>query len=417
MTAFPSYAVGTVSIAAGATIIEGAGGPLWASTTNVRPGDDIIVAGRIVIVEDVVDDAHIAIDAWPFAAVPAGTPYKIVQRSPLRFSGAQASADVIKLVGALNTEGLPFIVSPGVAAPDPSLGEENQFGIQPSTFRLWLKTGGVWIFQGLYKGLRIRGEWNAADTFETNDVVSKDGSSYAGLTESTNQPPPNAAYWMLLAAKGAEGDVGPRGPGYLATSATQLAIGMGSKTFATQQGLAYAVGARVRASSNANGANFMEGLVAAYAGGNLTINVSRFGGDGTFADWNINVAGDPGSGDLLSTNNLSDVSNKKTALDNLSVHGADIVAAATLNLEAATGNFVHVTGNTTITAITLSDGQQRTVYFTGTPILTNGGSSGAAGWREHPSCRGRYRRICRRWYDGSLLRSFASRRHGQIDCR
>jgi hypothetical protein len=61
----------------------------------------------------------------------------------------------------------------------------------------------------------------------------------------------------------------------------------------------------------------MEGLVTAYSGGSLTINVTRIGGSGTFADWNINVAGDPGAGDLMSGNNLSDVSNKDTALANL----------------------------------------------------------------------------------------------------
>lgn len=73
-------------------------------------------------------------------------------------------------------------------------------------------------------------------------------------------------------------------------------------------------------------------------------------------------------------NNLSDLPAKFTALDNLSLHGADIAAAATLNLDAATGSFVHVTGATTIAAITLSDGRQRTVYFTGAPLLTNGAS-------------------------------------------
>ncbi len=61
-------------------------------------------------------------------------------------------------------------------------------------------------------------------------------------------------------------------------------------------------------------------------------------------------------------------------IDNFSIHGSDIAAAATVNLDTATGNFVHVTGNTAISAITLTDGRQRTVYFTGTPILTNGAS-------------------------------------------
>src|ERR1043166_3714229 len=56
--------------------------------------------------------------------------------------------------------------------------------------------------------------------------------------------------------------------------------------------------------------------------------------------------------------------------DNLSIHGADIASAATLNLDNATGNVVDVTGTTTITAITLADGRERTVRFTGVLTLT-----------------------------------------------
>src|SRR4051812_13414484 len=65
---------------------------------------------------------------------------------------------------------------------------------------------------------------------------------------------------------------------------------------------------------------------------------------------------------------------KSTAQAGLSSHGADIVAAATLNLDAATGNFVRVTGSTGITAVTLSEGVQKTVLSTGAPLITNGGS-------------------------------------------
>ena len=63
----------------------------------------------------------------------------------------------------------------------------------------------------------------------------------------------------------------------------------------------------------------MEGQVTAYDGGNLTINVDRTVGSGTFANWNINLAGDPGAGngDMLAANNLSDVGNKEVALANL----------------------------------------------------------------------------------------------------
>lgn len=54
--------------------------------------------------------------------------------------------------------------------------------------------------------------------------------------------------------------------------------------------------------------------------------------------------------------------------------GADIASAATVNLTTATGNYVHITGTTTITAITLAQGYERTVVFDGALTLTNGAS-------------------------------------------
>jgi hypothetical protein len=53
-------------------------------------------------------------------------------------------------------------------------------------------------------------------------------------------------------------------------------------------------------------------------------------------------------------------------------HGTNIASAATINLETADGNVVDVTGTTTITAITLAEGHERTVRFTGALTLTNG---------------------------------------------
>jgi hypothetical protein len=54
--------------------------------------------------------------------------------------------------------------------------------------------------------------------------------------------------------------------------------------------------------------------------------------------------------------------------------GADIASASTVNLETATGNVVDVTGTTTITAVTLSQGHWRWVRFTGILTLTHGAS-------------------------------------------
>ncbi|MGY3605657.1 MULTISPECIES: hypothetical protein [unclassified Bradyrhizobium] len=324
MTAFPSYSTGTVSVANGATVIVG-NSTIW-SGVNARPGDDIVIDGHMVVVQDVTDVTHLVIDPWPYTSVAAGAAYKIIQRSPLRFVGGQAMADVSKMVAALNTDGFYVFVAPDLTAPDPSLGEENQFALQPDTGKLWLKTGGVWVFQGIYKGFSIKGPWSAATAYQVGDVVSLDGSSYVALAASTNQTPPNATYWQVLAAKGDTGDTGPQGAGYGGTSTTSLAIGTGSKTFALAAGFAYQAGNYVRASSAANGANFMEGAVTAYSGGNITVNVTKTGGSGTFADWRFAVSGAPGSGDMLSTNNLSDVSDKNTARVNLMI--PDMIGAA-----------------------------------------------------------------------------------------
>lgn len=54
--------------------------------------------------------------------------------------------------------------------------------------------------------------------------------------------------------------------------------------------------------------------------------------------------------------------------------GSDIASAGTLNIDSATWNVVDVTGTTTITAISLAQGREVTVRFTGALTLTNGAS-------------------------------------------
>jgi hypothetical protein len=94
--------------------------------------------------------------------------------------------------------------------------------------------------------------------------------------------------------QGNPGATGATGPGYTATSTTSVVIGTGSKTFTTQSGLAYSVGARVRTTSNGAPTNWMEGQVTAYGGTTLTLNVDLTNGGGAFSDWNINLAGQQG---------------------------------------------------------------------------------------------------------------------------
>lgn len=136
---------------------------------------------------------------------------------------------------------------------------------------------------------------------------------------------------------------GNAGPGYQATSATSLLIGTGSKAFTTQANLAYTVGARVRATSAANTANWMEGLVTAYSSTTLTVLIDKTNGSGTFADWNINIGGEPG----VDGTTLYDASDAIGAGTSVNIDWSTLTTAQRRTL----------TGNTTFTHVSPVDGK------------------------------------------------------------
>lgn len=104
------------------------------------------------------------------------------------------------------------------------------------------------------------------------------------------------ADWTINIA-GQRGAAGPGGSSNFAgTSTTSNTVGTGSLTFTTQAGLAVNVGARLRISSHATPANYVEGVTTAYSGTSLTILSDAIGGSGTFAVWDLNIAGQPGTG-------------------------------------------------------------------------------------------------------------------------
>lgn len=85
--------------------------------------------------------------------------------------------------------------------------------------------------------------------------------------------------------------------------------------------------------------------------------------NGTVASWTdtINIPFTFGSSATLSFGNRVD-----------EAKGANIASAATINLTTATGNLVHITGTTTISAITIPSGAERTLVFDASLTLTNG---------------------------------------------
>ncbi len=81
--------------------------------------------------------------------------------------------------------------------------------------------------------------------------------------------------------------------------------------------------------------------------------------------------------------------------------GANIASAATINLTTATGNFTHITGTTTISAVTLGAGMCRTVIFDGSLLLdfhpTNNNLPGALAITTAAGDRAVY------WSDGTTV--------------
>jgi hypothetical protein len=61
-------------------------------------------------------------------------------------------------------------------------------------------------------GMNWRGGWASATTYAINDAVSQGGSSYICISANTNNQPPNATYWSLVAQQGGVGPAGSQGP-------------------------------------------------------------------------------------------------------------------------------------------------------------------------------------------------------------
>jgi len=228
----------------------------------------------------------------------------------------------------------------GSGAPSSGTGVVKDVYVNTANGNWYVKTDATtWTLQGSLQG--PTGATGATGTNGTNGATWFTGSGApASGTGSVNDLYLNTAngdyykktsfsVWTLqgnltgpTGATGSTGSTGATGPGYAAQSATSTLIATGSKTFTTSSGLAYSAGARVRASSRANTANYMEGTVTSYSGTSLVVSVDAVGGSGTFSDWNINVSGlqgatgatgAPGSGTVINSSTWSGLPSPSTA--------------------------------------------------------------------------------------------------------
>lgn len=125
----------------------------------------------------------------------------------------------------------------------------------------------------------------------------------------------------------------------------------------------YSVGRRIRAVGSSTGTIYGKIITSAFS-----------------TDTTVTLIWDSGSlSNETLTVSLAAVKGATTArsvdLDAVTQYGTAIASASTVNLDSATGDYAHITGTTTITAITLASGRRRIVVFDGILTLTHNGTS------------------------------------------
>jgi len=141
--ALPTYSTGTVSVAAGGTVVTNTGG-MW-SGINVKQGDWISINSLpAVLVIEVTDNTHLKIPPWAGAA-QSNVPYIIYQNYAGRVVGVAAAEDVGDMLERLRDQAPIYNVPTGETEPDPSYGTDGQWAYQVATLTWWVKNAGVWV--------------------------------------------------------------------------------------------------------------------------------------------------------------------------------------------------------------------------------------------------------------------------------
>ena len=134
-----------------------------------------------------------------------------------------------------------------------------------------------------------------------------------------------------------------------ATSTSSVTIGSGSKTFVTQAGKQFAVGAWIVAISQADPAKWLTGTVTSYSGGSLVVEYVAGNGSGAVAGWNIIVSG--ARGETGETGAGLPSFTGADALKALALNAAGSAAAwqtmplRNISVHTTSGNFVPDPGN------------------------------------------------------------------------
>jgi hypothetical protein len=126
------------------------------------------------------------------------------------------------------------------------------YGIDPTSTTYWQLLAaqgtqgiqgldGIQGIQGSSATINWTGEWSSSTSYNENDGVSYNGSSFVALQSSTNVDPSNASHWQLVAAQGIQGIQGEGIQGAQGSSAVINWTGewSGSTTYYENDGVSY----------------------------------------------------------------------------------------------------------------------------------------------------------------------------------
>jgi len=151
--------------------------------------------------------------------------------------------------------------------------------------------------------------------------------------------------------------------GVTASSTTSLTVGNGNKVFTVPAGKQFLVGVPMVAASAGTPTAKMFGSVVSYSGTSLTLNITSFGGTGTFGDWSISPAGNIGATGGTAGGQLTSALDEKK--------GTDLASAATIDPWSTGGNTMALTGSIKITGVAPAPqpGARRTMVAKGAPVI------------------------------------------------
>ncbi|MDF1606945.1 hypothetical protein PZ897_02010 [Hoeflea sp. YIM 152468] len=282
MTAYTTEKTGVISLTAGSKTVTG---DMTLFSVRACAGGILIVDGVIGVIASVESDTAATLEQDWAGSTVSEVAYIIVRSTASAARLVNAQDKLADLVDKLESQFFFDYDAFGTALADRDAFDDEaegfKFALLPASGTggpvLYVRssaTPGTWT-----GGVEIRGPAGPAGVDGVDGVDGVNGVDGADGVD------------------GVDGAAGaPGSSDVVGTSATSLAIGSGSKTFTvTEADRGWGVGARLRASSDADGSRWMEGVVTAYSGVTLEMSVDLVGGAGTRGDWTINLAGERGT--------------------------------------------------------------------------------------------------------------------------